>query len=429
MTVKAKKEVKLLDLQAQYSEIQDEVEKAVLEVLRSGYYVLGPNVQAFEKEAAEHLGAKHAIGCANGSDALYIALLALDIKAGDEVITTPFTYIATAEAITQIGAKPVFADIKLDTFNIDPQEIEKKITPKTKAIILVHLFGQACEMDEIMAIAKKHNIKVVEDTAQAFGTQYTFSDIKKAEQLVPNSRLAKSEDTELTDASMSNPQTSHNAEFEQGCQFSAGAIADIGTYSFYPTKNLSCAGDGGLMTTNSDELNERIRKIRAHGSSKRYYHDELGVNSRLDEVQAAILRIKLKQITAWNEAREKNAAIYDEKLSGMETKDYKIITPAKIKDSSHIYHQYSIRIEDKKNSDSSELRDSVRAKLQEAGIGSEVYYPLALHMQNIYADLGHKPEDFPNALKAAQSVLSIPVHPNLNSEDINYVIENIFAQA
>jgi len=289
--------------------------------------------------------------------------------------------IATAEAITQIGAKPVFADIKLDTFNIDPQEIEKKITPKTKAIILVHLFGQACQMDEIMTIAKKHNIKVVEDTAQAFGTKYKDQ--------------------------------------------SAGAIADIGTYSFYPTKNLSCAGDGGLMTTNCDKLNERIRKIRAHGSSVRYYHDELGVNSRLDEVQAAILRIKLKHITAWNEARAKNAKIYEEKLSGLEDDSYRVIIPAKIQESNHIYHQYSIRIEDKNNSDSSKLRDSIKAKLQEAGIGSEVYYPLALHMQNIYADLGHKPEDFPNALKAAQSVLSIPVHPNLNAEDINYVIENI----
>lgn len=412
METKTKKEVKLLDLQTQYAEVKDEIEAAVLEVIRSGYYILGPNVQAFEKEAAEYLGAKHAIGCGNGSDALYIALLALDIKPGDEVITTPFTYIATAEAISQAGAKPVFADIKLDTFNIDPKEIEKKITPKTKAIIIVHLFGQACEMEEIMAIAKKHNIKVVEDTAQAFGTTYS-SVIASPSTTLRTGSASRSSSLDC-DVEQSSPRNDH-----------AGCIGDIGTYSFYPTKNLSAAGDGGLLTTNCDKLNERIRKIRAHGSSVRYYHDELGVNSRLDEVQAAILRIKLKHITRWNETRAELAKIYDEKLSGLENENYKIITPTKIKESNHIYHQYSIRIEDKKNQDSSELRNSIKSKLQEAGIGSEVYYPLALHMQNIYADLGHKAEDFPNALKAAQSVLSIPVHPNLNPEDINYVIDHI----
>lgn len=381
MEVQIKKEIKLLDLQAQYSEIQDDIEKAVLDVMRSGWYVLGPNLQAFEKEAAEYLNTKHAIGCANGSDALYIALLALDIKPGDEVITTPFTYIATAEAITQAGAVPVFADIKLDTFNIDPQEIEKKITPKTKAIIVVHLFGQACQMDEIMAIAKKNNIKVIEDTAQAFGTKYKNQ--------------------------------------------SAGCIADIGTYSFYPTKNLSCAGDGGMLSTNSDELNERLRKIRVHGSNKRYYHDELGVNSRLDELQAAILRIKLKHISKWNETRAKLAKIYDEKLKNYENDNFRIISPKTIPESSHIYHQYSIRIEDKKNHDSSELRNQIKAQLSEQGIGTEVYYPLALHMQNIYKTLGYKDADLPNSVKATQTVLSLPVHPNLSEDDVNYVIDHI----
>ena len=393
MNTKTKKEVKLLDLQKQYSQIQSEIETAVIEVLRSGWYILGPNVNAFEKEAAEYLNTKHTIGCANGSDALYIALLALDIKPGDEVITTPFTYIATAEAISQAGAIPVFADIKLDTFNIDPKEIEKKITAKTKAVIVVHLFGQACEMNEIMALAKKHNIKVIEDTAQAFGTTYRHCE----------------EGATATDAAISH----------------TGCIGDIGTYSFYPTKNLSCAGDGGLISTNCDTLNERIRKIRAHGSSVRYYHDELGVNSRLDEVQAAILRIKLKHITRWNKARAEYAKIYDKELLGFENESFKIITPTKTQDSSHIYHQYSIRIEDKNNSDSSQLRNTIRAKLQAEGIGSEVYYPLALHMQNIYKDLGHKPEDFPNALKAAQTVLSIPVHPDLNAEDVEEVINQL----
>jgi dTDP-4-amino-4,6-dideoxygalactose transaminase len=382
MSVETKKEVKLLDLQAQYREIQSEVETAVIQVLRSGHYVLGPNVQSFETESADFLKTKHAIGCANGSDALYIALLALDIKPGDEVITTPFTYIATAEAITQAGAIPVFADINLDTFNIDPQEIEKKISPKTKAIIVVHLFGQACEMDEIISIAQQHKLKVIEDTAQGWGTTYK-NDIY------------------------------------------AGTIGDIGTYSFYPTKNLSCAGDGGMISTNSDELNDRIRKIRAHGSKQRYYHDELGVNSRLDEIQAAILRIKLKHINSWNSRRAELAQIYNKELNNLENDNFKIITPKTISNSNHIYHQYSIRIEDKNKSDSSELRNSIKAKLQSYGIGSEVYYPLAIHMQNIYKALGHKAEDFPQALKATQTVLSLPVHPNLNEADIEEVISVI----
>jgi len=394
MSIETKKEVKLLDLQAQYKEIEAEIETAVIEVLRSGYYVLGPNLQAFEKESAQYLATKHAIGCANGSDALYIALLALDIKPGDEIITTPFTYIATAEAITQAGAKPVFVDIRLDTFNIDPQEIEKKITAKTKAVIVVHLFGQACQMDEIMTIAKKYKLKLIEDTAQAWGTTYKSA---------------------FTNESQPKPLS----------ESYAGCIGDIGTYSFYPTKNLSCAGDGGMLTTNSDELNDRIRKIRAHGSKVRYYHDELGVNSRLDEIQAAILRIKLKHINAWNLKRAELAKIYHEKLRGFENNNFRIITPVTIPESNHIYHQYSIRIEDKNKPDSSELRNSIKAKLQEASIASEVYYPLALHMQKIYKDLGHKPEDFPNALKATQTVLSLPVHPNLDEEDIAEVVSQL----
>ena len=381
MSSTTSKSVSLLDLKAQYSQIQDEVEKAVLDVLRSGWYVLGPNVQDFEKEAAEFLGAKHAIGCANGSDALYIALLALDIKPGDEVITTPFTYVATAEAITQAHAKPVFADINLETFNIDPQSIEKNITDKTKAIILVHLYGQACQMDEIMAIAKKHNIKVIEDTAQSFGTKYKDQ--------------------------------------------SAGAIADIGTYSFYPTKNMSCAGDGGMMTTNSDELNERLRKIRAHGSSKRYYHDELGVNSRLDEIQAAILRIKLKHIANWNSRRAQLAAIYNEAFSNLDHKDFEIITPKLIDESTHIYHQYSIRVKSKTNKTDRESRDALKDALKEKSIASEIYYPLSLHEQNIYKELGYKQEDLPNSVAATETVLCLPIYPELAETDIETVIEAV----
>lgn len=378
MTAQATKNIPLLDLKTQYTALQNDIEAAVLDVLRSGWYVMGPNHNAFQQEAAELLGAKHAIGCANGSDALYIALLALDVKAGDEVIVPPFTYVATAEAVTQTGATPVFADVDINSFNIDVKEIEKKITDKTKVIIVVHLYGQACEMDAIMKLAEKNNIKVIEDTAQAFGTKYKNK--------------------------------------------SAGCIGDIGTYSFYPTKNLSAAGDAGMMTTNSNELAARLSKIRVHGSSKRYYHDELGVNSRLDEIQAAVLRIKLKHITAWNEQRAVIAKRYNEALTSIETENFKIITPSTIEGSSHIYHQYSIRVESK---NSENHRDRLKEFLKENGVASEIYYPLSLHMQNIYSDLGYKAEDLPQTIKATEEVLCLPVYPELPEEDQDYVIETI----
>ena len=377
------KPIPLLDLQAQYKQIQSEIETAVIDTLRSGHYVLGPQVKSFEQEASEFLGAKHAIGCANGSDALYIALLALDIKPGDEVITTPFTYVATAEAITQIGAVPVFADIDINTFNIKASDIEAKIGPKTRAIIVVHLYGQACQMTEIMELADRHGLKVIEDTAQSFGTKY----------------LDKF----------------------------AGTIGDIGTYSFYPTKNLSCAGDGGMLTTNSDALNERLRRIRAHGSSRRYYHDELGVNSRLDEVQAAILRIKLKHINSWNQARAQIASRYNTALSGKEFQGCTIITPTLINNSTHIYHQYTIRLESNKLSleDIESKRNQLREKLLAQGISSEIYYPLPLHMQKIYTDLAYQDSAMPNSLLASKSILCLPVYPELSNSDQDRVIEAI----
>lgn len=370
--------VPLLNLKGQYSKIQSEVEASVLDVLRSGIYVLGPKVRTFEEEAAKFLGAKHAVGCANGSDALYLSLLALDVKAGDEVITTPFTYAATAEAIDQIGAKPVFADIELETYNIDPKEIEAKITAKTKAIIIVHLYGQCCDMDAIMAIAKKHNIKVVEDAAQAFGASCKFNGETK----------------------------------------SASAIADIGTFSFYPTKNLSCAGDGGLLTTNCDELAQRLKRIRCHGSSKRYYHDELGVNSRLDEIQAAILLIKLKYIADWNQRRIEIAKIYNDAFSKLKG----IHTPKVLESNKHIYHQYTLRIDEQT---SGQNRDKLKENLLEQGVASEIYYPLALHMQKLYEYLNHKPEDFPNALKASKEVLCLPIYPEMSDEDAKTVASTI----
>ncbi len=378
-TVKTK-QIPLLDLKAQYSLIQEEIEEAVIGVLRSAHFVLGPNVKAFEEEAANFLGAKHAITCANGSDALYLALLALDIKAGDEVITSPFTFAATAEAISETHAIPVFADIDLDTYNIDPKRIEEKITLKTKAIIVVHLYGQACDMDAIMAIARKHKLKVIEDTAQAFGTTYKN-------------------------------------------QY-AGTIGDIGTYSFYPTKNLSAAGDAGMLTTNDDELARRLRRIRVHGSDRRYYHDELGINSRMDEIQAAILRIKLKHITSWNNKRAELAAIYDKELATKTIGLCSIKVPKRVSGSSHIYHQYTICLDKSElsNEELSAERSTLKAKLQENNISSEIYYPLPLHMQKLYADLNHKPEDFPNSLRASNSILCLPIYPELSVEDLNFII-------
>lgn len=377
--------VPLLDLPAQYQQIQDQVEPVVLNVLRSGNYIMGEQVKSFELKAAEYLSVKHAISCANGSDALYISLLALDIKAGDEVITTPFTYIASSESIDQAGATPVFADIDLKTFNIDPKKLREKINSKTKAIIIVHLFGQCCPMDEILSIAQEYNLKIIEDTAQAFGATYSSLD---------------------------------SNDFNKA---KAGTMGDIGTFSFYPTKNLSCAGDGGLICTNSDELAKRLRRIKAHGSERRYYHLELGVNSRLDEIQAAILNIKIDLIDKWNKQRMINAELYFKELADLETEGF--IKLPKIADySSHIFHQFSILIGTHLE-DSSKLRDELKEFLASHEIGSEIYYPVALHLQEVYKHFNYKPFDYPNARKASHSVLSIPVHPELNQEQIFFVCQ------
>jgi dTDP-4-amino-4,6-dideoxygalactose transaminase len=346
---------------------------------------MGEQVKSFELKAAEYLSVKHAISCANGSDALYISLLALDIKAGDEVITTPFTYIASSESIDQAGATPVFADIDLKTFNIDPKKLREKINSKTKAIIIVHLFGQCCPMDEILSIAQEYNLKIIEDTAQAFGATYSSLD---------------------------------SNDFNKA---KAGTMGDIGTFSFYPTKNLSCAGDGGLICTNSDELAKRLRRIKAHGSERRYYHLELGVNSRLDEIQAAILNIKIDLIDKWNKQRMINAELYFKELAELETEGF--IKLPKIADySSHIFHQFSILIGTHLE-DSSKLRDELKEFLASHEIGSEIYYPVALHLQEVYKHFNYKPFDYPNARKASHSVLSIPVHPELNQEQIFFVCQ------
>ncbi|MFM7457203.1 MAG: DegT/DnrJ/EryC1/StrS family aminotransferase [bacterium] len=405
--------VPLLDLPAQYQQIQDQVEPVVLDVLRSGNYIMGEQVKSFELKAAEYLSVKHTISCANGSDALYISLLALDIKAGDEVITTPFTYIASSESIDQAGATPVFADIDLKTFNIDPKKLREKINSKTKAIIVVHLFGQCCPMDEILSIAQEYNLRIIEDTAQAFGA--TYSNLNNAKIGVP----------------LHATNNFHKAK--------AGTMGDIGTFSFYPTKNLSCAGDGGLICTNSDELAKRLRRIKAHGSERRYYHLELGVNSRLDEIQAAILNIKIDLIDKWNEQRMINAELYFKELAELETEGF--IKLPKIADySSHIFHQFSILVgtnsengETDENAEikfgkqypSTKLRDELKEFLAAHEIGSEIYYPVALHLQEVYKHFNYKPFDYPNARKASHSVLSIPIQPELNQEQIFFVCKTL----
>lgn len=321
-----------------------------------------------------------AVGCANGTDALYMALLALDIQPGDEVITTPFTYIATAEAISQVGATPVFADIEPDSYNIDPKSVAAKVTDKTKAIIIVHLYGQCCDMNSIMDIAEKHSLKVIEDSAQAFGA---------------------------------------TCEFRGETKF-AGTIGDIGTFSFYPTKNLSCAGDGGLLTTNSQATAERLKKIRVHGTYERYYHDEMGVNSRLDEMQAAILLVKLKYIAAWNDHRAKIAEIYNEAFKDIDG----LITPSLMPGAKHIYHQYTLRLDQDVLGDAIN-RDQLMDKLKEAGIASAVYYPLPLHMQKLYQPLGYKPEDLPHSLKASKEIICLPVFAELSLEDAKLVADSV----
>ncbi len=352
--------IPILDSKRQYAEIGAEVEKAVCEVLRSGSYILGPNTKALEKELAEFLGVNYTVGLNSGTDALHLALRALDIGAGDEVITTAFTFVATTEAIGIVGAKPVFVDINPDTFNIDPDKIEAAITSKTKAIIPVHLYGQPCEMDKIMDIAKRHNLRVIEDCCQAIGATYKG-------QMV-------------------------------------GSFGDFGCLSFYPTKNLGGMGDGGLIMTNSEKLRDRVVALRNHGGAVRYYHDEIGVNSRLDEIQSAILRVKLPHIKEWNEKRRAHAAYYNKLFA--DCKD--VATPVEADNTYCVYHQYTVKVPN---------RDEVHKMLQERGIGAMLYYPVPLHLQKVHAYLGVGKGSLPNTEKDTELVISLPMFPELTEEE------------
>lgn len=359
--------VNLLDLKAQYETIKDEVESAIKEVLESAHFIMGPNVKKLEEEIAEYTGVKYGIGVANGTDALMLTLKALGIGQGDEVITTPFTFFASAETTSVVGATPVFADIEKDTLCIDPESIEKNITEKTKAIIPVHIFGQMCNMDRIMEIAKKHNLIVIEDACQAIGAEYKGK--------------------------------------------RAGSIGHVGCYSFFPTKNLGGYGDGGMIVTNDEKLADRIKLIRVHGSKVKYEHIAIGYNSRLDEMQAAVLRVKLNYIQKWNDSRKQHAHTYNELL-----KDTGIILPTEREDSLHVYHLYTIQ---------SEKRDEIIKYLSENGIASGVYYPIPVHLQEVYQELGYKKGELSVAEDACTKTFALPLYPEMTKEQQHYVVDKI----
>jgi len=360
-----------LDLKAQFSGIRNEIVEAVMRVLESQHFILGTDVEAFEKEIGVLTGCSHAIGCASGSDALILALLALEIGRGDEVITTPFTFVASAGSIARVGAKPVFVDIDAETFNISPKAIKKAVTSRTKAILPVHLFGLSADMNEINDIAAAYRIAVIEDAAQAIGARY------------------------------------------QG--HAAGSMGVMGCFSFFPSKNLGGAGDGGLVTTSDAALAERLRLLRVHGAQKKYEYELLGMNSRLDALQAAILRVKLRHLEHWAERRRSNAERYRELFHEfrLETKIRPPITPPSY---AHVYNQFTIRVRE---------RDGLREHLQSRGIPTEVYYPKPLHLQKAFAYLGHKQGDFPESEAAGLEVLSLPIFPELTEEQQRSVVAAI----
>ncbi len=360
------KSIQMVDVLGQYKRYQSEIDSAILDVVHSGAYINGPRVKEFEADMAAYLGVKHAIGCANGTDALHIALMAIGLNTGDEVITTPFTFVATTETIAINGGVPVYVDIEPDTFNIDVTKIEEKITSRTKAIIPVHLFGQPCDMDAINAIAKKHNLFVIEDAAQAVGATWNGQKV---------------------------------------C-----GLGDIGSISFYPSKNLGAFGDAGMVTTNNDDFAEKLRSIANHGSTKTYYHDKLGVNSRLDSIQAAILKVKLQYLDEWNATRTAAAAAYTSEFAAHADP---IVTPFVRPEASSIWHQYSIIL--KQGS-----RDEVSAKLKAEKIPHNIYYPVPLHMQPAY-DFGQKQGSMPNAEYASEHILALPMHSELSTDDARYI--------
>lgn len=373
--VSSMKKIQMVDLKSQYQKIKNEVDKAIQNVIDNTAFINGPDVKEFSNELAQYLNVKHVIPCANGTDALQIAMMALDLQPGDEVITANFTYVATAEVIGLLKLKPVLVEVNPDTFTIDPAAIEKAITPKTKAIVPVHLYGQCANMDAVMAIAKKYNLFVIEDVAQAIGADYTSADGKKHK---------------------------------------AGTIGTIGCTSFFPSKNLGCYGDGGAMYTNDDTLAAKLRMIANHGQSVQYIHDSIGVNSRLDTIQAAILRIKLRELDNYAIARNQAAAFYDKAFANHP----KIKTPVRAANSTHVFHQYTLQL-------NGVDRDKLKEYLASKEIPAMIYYPKPLHMQKAYRDERYKEGDFPITEKLCATVISLPMHTELDSETLNYITSEV----
>jgi dTDP-4-amino-4,6-dideoxygalactose transaminase len=367
-----KMKVPLLDLQAQYDGLRDELGGAIRRVMDSQSFIMGPDIPALEDEIARYTQSRHAIACASGSDALLLALMALEIKPNDEVITTPYSFFATAAAITRLGARPVFVDIEPANYNMDVSKIEAAITDATRAVMPVHLYGQCAEMDALMETSKRHNLPVIEDAAQAIGAE------------------------------------------DNGRQ--AGVIGAIGCFSFYPSKNLGAAGDGGMMTTNDDALFERLRILRIHGSATKYYHSVVGINSRLDSLQAAILRVKLPYLDDWSDARGRNAATYNRLFEDAGLME-EITLPAVRDNVRHIFNQYVIRV--------GERRDALVEHLKRNDIGTDIYYPVPLHLQECFSYLGYREGDFPEAERAARETLALPIYPELTVEQQSYVVETI----
>jgi len=366
--------IPMVDLQGQYQKIKAEIDVAIAEVMESCYFVGGPKVKAFGEHLAKYLQVNEVIPCGNGTDALQIALMALGLKPGDEVITTPFTFVATAEVIALLQLKPVFVDIDPQTFNIDVNKIEAVINPRTKCIIPVHLFGQTVDMEPLMALAEKHHIYIVEDNAQAIGGDYTFSD---------------------------------------GRAQRSGTIGHIGCTSFFPSKNLGCFGDGGAIFTNDEKLAAEIRMIANHGSKVKYYHSSIGVNSRLDAIQAAVLNVKLKYLDEYIAARQKAAAYYSEKLKAIEG----IQTPFIADNSTHVFHQYTLIVD--------ENRDELMEALKKQGIASAIYYPVPLHLQEAYRGDGYKAGDFPVSEEMSKKVLSLPIHTELDEPTQDFIVQSL----
>lgn len=367
--------IKMVDLHQQYLNIKTDVDAAIQSVLDSTAFIQGPQVNIFANELAEYTGAKAVIPCANGTDALQIAMMALNLKPGDEVILPVHTYVATAEVIALLGLTPVFTEVYADTFNLDVSQLESKITLRTKAIVPVHLYGQCVDMEPLLSIASKHNLYVIEDAAQAIGADYTFSD---------------------------------------GTKKKAGTMGTIGTTSFFPSKNLGCYGDGGAIFTNDLALAEKLKMIANHGQKKKYHHDIIGINSRLDTMQAAILSVKLPYLDKYCKSRNEVATYYDQHLAAVS----EIVVPRRSKNSTHVFHQYTIKVP-------AEKRDALKTYLEENGIPTMIYYPVPLHLQIAYRKEGFGEGSFPLTENLSRTVISLPIHTEMKTEELEYVCETI----